>query len=225
MIRDARHPLWTPLLHRYVTWKLKRAFRGVWRLGELPATDEPLILYANHIGFWDGFVVHALTHQARRHGYAVMEQHNLERYRFLRRLGALSIRRGDRGSALETLRYCATVLRRPRASLLLFPQGRLGAPLKLERGVEVLARMSKARAVPIALRYAFFEHEHPDVLVAAGEPHVVTGIEECEQHLRAQLDRVAAVEQPTSLTPLLAGRRSVAERWDRARGLTLKEQS
>lgn len=225
MIRDARHWLWTPLVHRYVLWKLRRAFRGVWRLGELPATDEPLILYANHVGFWDGFVIHALVHHAARAGYVVMEEHNLRRYRFLTRLGALSIRRHDRGSALETLRHCARVLRRPRASLLMFPQGRLGGPLELERGVEVLARMAKVRAVPVALRYAFFEHEHPDVLVAAGEPHAVTGIADCAQRLQALLGQLAAVEHPLSLNPLLAGRRSVAERWDRARGLTLKEQS
>ena len=222
MIRDAHHPVWTPLVHRYVLWKLGRAFRGLWALGTLPATDEPLLMYANHTSFWDGFVVHALTRAAGRQGYAVMEEQNLDRYRFLTRIGALSIRRGDRASALETLRHCSTVLARPRASLLLFPQGRLEracAPLRFERGLEVLARMSKARAVPVALRYAFFEHEYPDVLVAAGEPHAPDSLAACEQRLAAQVSRLATVEAPTPHAPLLAGRRSVAERWDAARGL------
>lgn len=229
MIFDARHALLTPLVHRYVRWKLSSAFRGLWSLGALPRGDEPLILYANHTSFWDGFVVHALVHAAGREGYAVMEEHNLARYRFLTRLGALSIRRGDRGSALETLRHCAKVLERPRAALLVFPQGRLeraAAPLRFERGLAVLARLSGARAVPVALRYTFFEHEYPDVLVAAGEPHTVDAIDACERALAAQLGRLAAVEHPSHLDVLQSGRRSVAERWDAARRLdSPKEQT
>jgi len=230
MIRDAHHAVWTPLVHHYVLWKLRRAFRGVWLDGGLPRGAEPLILYANHTSFWDGFVVHALVSAAGRRGYAVMEEQNLARYRFLARIGALSIRRGDRASSLETLRHCARVLERPGSALLLFPQGRLeraSAPLKLERGLAVLGRMSGARAVPVALRYAFFEHEYPDVVVAAGEPHAVATIEECEQRLAAQLARAAAVDAPSRLTRLVAGRRSVAERWDAARRLeaTRQEQS
>ncbi len=229
MIPDARHPLLTPLAHRYVLWKLSSAFRGLWSSGALPGGDEPLILYANHTSFWDGFVVHALAHAAGREGYVVMEEQNLARYRFLTRLGALSLRRGDRASALETLRHCAKVLERPRATLLLFPQGRLeraGAPLRFERGLHVLARLSGARAVPVGLRYAFFEHEYPDVLLAPGEPHAVDGIDACERALAAQLERLAAVEHPSHLAALLGGRRSVAERWDAVRGLdSPKEQT
>lgn len=229
MIRDARHPVWTPLVHRYVLCKLRRAFRGLWQRGELPHGAEPLILYANHTSFWDGFVLHALVTSAGRDGCAVMEEHNLARYRFLSRIGALSVRRGDRASALETLRYGARVLTRPGAALLIFPQGRLErptTPLKLERGLTVLARLSGARAVPVALRYAFFEHEYPDVLVSVGEPHAVSALDDCQQRLSAQLERVAAVEDLSRLVPLLAGRRSIAQRWDALRRLPpTKEQT
>jgi 1-acyl-sn-glycerol-3-phosphate acyltransferase len=220
MIRDARHVLWTALLHRYVQWKLKSAFRGVWVAGALPEPGEPLILYANHHGFWDGFLADALVHRAGREGYALMEEQQLRRYRFLTRLGAMSIRRGDRRSALTTLRHAAGVLQRRSATLLVFPQGKLErptAPLRFERGVGVLARLSKRRAVPLALRYAFFEHEYPDALLAVGEPHEVKSIADCELRLAQQLDRLNTVDVPTALTPVVAGRRSVAEVWDRAR--------
>ncbi|MBL8953941.1 MAG: lysophospholipid acyltransferase family protein [Myxococcaceae bacterium] len=179
------------------------------------------MIYANHTSWWDGFVVHTLVHAAGRTGYAVMEEQNLARFRFLTRLGAISIRRGDRTSSLETLRYCASVLARPRASLLVFPQGRLlGAhePLRFERGLEVLGRLSKARAVPVAIRYTFFEHEYPDLLVSVGEPHAVESIAQCEARLQAQVDALAQVRQPAGLTPVLEGRRSVADRWESFRG-------
>lgn len=214
MIRDARHALLTPLMHRYVSWRLRRTFRGVWVSGALPATTEPLLLYANHSNFWDGLLLHALAYEAGREGYAVMEEQNLARHRALTRLGAFSIRRGNRASALETLRHAATVLKRPSASLLIFPQGKIepsAAPLKFERGLEVLARMAKVRAVPIALRYAFFEHEFPDVLVATSEPHAVTSLADCEQRLTALLKKLEGVERPETLAPLLQGRRSIAQ--------------
>jgi 1-acyl-sn-glycerol-3-phosphate acyltransferase len=223
MITDARHALLTPLLHLYVRWKLKTAFRGVWASGALPGPGEPLILYANHHGFWDGFLAHALVHRAGRAGYALMEEQNLARYRFLTRLGAMSIRPTDPRSVLTTLRHATRVLERPDATLLLFPQGKLvapAAPLRFERGIEVLARMAKARAVPVGLRYAFFEHEYPDALLAVGEPHPVRSVADCEARLTHLLKGLDALEAPTSLDPLLAGRRSVAERWGRPRSFS-----
>jgi 1-acyl-sn-glycerol-3-phosphate acyltransferase len=215
VIRDARHWLWTPLVHRYVKWRLARSFRALWLDGSaLPRTDEPLILYANHTNFWDGFIVHSLVWKAARDGYVVMEEQNLARYRFLTRLGAISVRRGDRSSSLETLRYCASVLKRPRASLLVFPQGQIvsaAEPLELERGLSVLARMAKVRLVPLALRYAFFEHEYPDVLVAAGEPHELVSLEDCRARLASSLARLSELREPFALQQLIGGRRSVAE--------------
>ncbi|MBK7862640.1 MAG: lysophospholipid acyltransferase family protein [Archangiaceae bacterium] len=219
MIRDARHRLLTPLWHRYVRYRLAHAFRGLWVNGALPGDDEPLILYANHSNFWDGFVAHSLVHHSGRDGYVVMEEQNLLRFRFLTRLGAMSIRRGDRASALETLRHARAVLERPRATLLFFPQGRIetttGPAPRFERGLEVLGRMSGARAVPLALRYAFFEHEYPDVLMSVGAVHPVTTTADCEARMQAQLAFLAALPAPGTLEALLEGRRSVAEvpRW------------
>ncbi|MBL9037607.1 MAG: acyltransferase, partial [Archangium sp.] len=83
MIRDAKHRLWTPVLHRYVVWKLQRAFRGLWVRGSVPPGDEPFITYSNHSNFWDGFVAYALLQRAGRDVYAVMEEQNLARFQFL----------------------------------------------------------------------------------------------------------------------------------------------
>jgi len=223
MIRDAKSRLWTPWIERYVGWKLRRAFRGVWWDGPLPEGDRGLILYANHASFWDGFAAWALCHRAGRDGYALMEERNLSRYRFLSRLGAFSIRRNDSFSALESLRYCRKVLLRARSAVVVFPQGEMSSrpgPVVFERGVEVLARMSGVACVPVALRYAFFEHEYPDVLIRVGAAHAgeeLAGMEERLNALVAGLGEAAGVE---GFEPLIRGRRSVAQRWGAARGLT-----
>lgn len=223
MIIDAKRPVLTWALGQYVEWKLRKAFRGVWLEGALPPGEEGVLCYANHGSFWDGFLAHLLAQRSGRDGYAVMEEQNLRRYRFLTRIGAFSIRRGDSGSALETLRYARSVLQRPKAAVFLFPQGKIEAnaqpPLKFERGAEVLARMAKIRCVPVALRYAFFEHEHPDVLIQVGEAHAPEPLAQMESRLGALVAGLQGIKSVTALHPLLVGSRSVAEQWDAVRGL------
>jgi 1-acyl-sn-glycerol-3-phosphate acyltransferase len=185
---------------RYIDWRLKRDFRGLWVRGPLPPPGEPLLFYANHSSWWDGFLFHALCRANGREGYCVMEEKNLVRYPFLRRLGAFSVRRGDPASALETMRCAAALLKEPRAAVMIFPQGVLvpGAtpPLTLERGVEVLARVAKVRCVPVALRTAFFEDERPDALLELGVPHPPAPL----TRYREQLDTlVASVQSAISL--------------------------
>ncbi len=223
MITDAKSMVLTWGLGQYVEWKIRSAFRGIWLDGALPEGDEGVICYANHSSFWDGFVAHVLAKRAGRDLYAVMEEQNLERYRFLTRIGAFSIRRGDSRSALQTFRHARSLLQRPKSAVLIFPQGKIEAnavpPLKFERGTELLARMAKARCVPVAFRYAFFEHEHPDVLVKVGEAHAPAPLADLELRLGALVGELQAVRNVDSLQPLVHGRRSIAERWDAVRGL------
>lgn len=223
MIAAAKHPVWSWLLGRYVDAKLRSTFRGVWCAGALPDTDEPLLMYANHSSFWDGFATYAFLKHQRRDGYALMEEHNLARYRFLSRLGAFSIRRGDARSTLETFNYAQRLLSKPRAAVCVFPQGvlepRPARPLRLERGVELLAKRAGVRCVPVAMQFAFFEHEYPDLVLHVGQAHAPETPESMAQRLEALMREQERLTQVTSLTPMLQGRRSVAERWDAVRRL------
>ncbi len=213
MITAAHVPVLTGLISSYVKWKLRRSFRGLWLRGALPE-DEPVVLYSNHLNFWDGFVAHAVISEAGRAGFAMMEERNLARFPFLRYLGAFSVRRGSSSSARESLRHAQALLEPPRSTVVVFPQGRIApfeAPLALERGAELLARWAKVRCVPMAIRYAMFEHEFPDVLIALGEAHEASSTEAMAARLDELRRSLAGLDRPHSLRPLLAGRRSVAE--------------
>ncbi len=227
MIPAHKHGAFARLIRRYVGRKVRASFRGVWRRGALPAPTTPLVVYANHTSWWDGFVLHELLLGSGWDGYCVMEEAQLARYRFLARVGAFSIRRHDAGSALASLRYAADLLRRPGVAVVIFPEGVLrpadGSPIALERGVEVLGRLSGAPCVPVALRYAFLEHERPDVLVAIGEPHPATALAGFATRLDTLTRSLAAIGSLTGLVPVVRGRRSVAERWDAVRGLGLTD--
>ncbi len=210
------------LVERYVARKTRHAFRGLWLRGELPPPDAALVLYANHTNFWDGFVGAALCHAAGWDGYCMMEERQLARYRFLRRLGAFSVRRGDPHSALETLRYARGLLARPGTAVIVFPEGVLrpfaGGIHPLERGIEVLARSARVRCLPVGIRYRFFEHELPDVVLAVGAAHEATTLDDFAQRLGAVVGELADSRTLHDFRPLVHGGRSVMDRWDAVRG-------
>ncbi len=210
-------------LDRYIGWKFRSAFRGMWVRGALPPGGPGRLMYLNHSNWWDAFTLHQLCKAARWDGYCLMEEENLRRYRFLARIGAFSIRRKDATSSVSSLRYAKELLRKPRAAMCVFPEGEhrpFGVlPLKLERGVELLARVSQAECLPIAMRYAFFEHERPDVLLEVGTPHPPGPLSLFQASLEAVVKRVAAATSLEGFTQKVSGARGVAERWDAARGL------
>lgn len=226
LLRDQKGGLFARILDWYVGRKVRSAFRGVWVRGELPSSEGGLLVYLNHTSFWDGFVAHQLARAAGWDAYAMMAEENLARYRFHARLGAFSVRRGDPRSALESLRYARQVLRRPRAAVVIFPEGALrpgqAAPGPLARGVEVLARTAGVRCLPVAARYTFLEHEHPDVLLEVGAPHPPGPLPVFTRGLEAAWVRVAAARSTEGFTRIVRGRASVQERWDRARGLDVE---
>ncbi len=223
MIRAAKGGPIGWLWDRYVGWKFRSAFRGLWVRGALPTGDSPQLLYVNHANWWDGFVVHQLGQVAGWDAYCLMEEKNLARYRFLARIGAFSIRPGDAASSLETLRYARQLLRKPRAAVYLFPEGEhrpFGVlPLRLQRGVELLAKTARVDCVPVALRYAFFEHERPDVLVELGTPHAAAELSVFQQNLEAVVRRVASATSLEGFSQVVRGGSGVAERWDAVRRL------
>lgn len=216
MIASNKSGLWAKLIEAYVGWKLRSAFRGLWVRGELPEGGG-LLVYANHPGFWDGFVAHQLGLSTGWDAYALMDEQNLARYRFLSRIGAFSVRPGDAASASQSLRYARKLLQRPTSAVFVFPEGELhpGTQLApLRRGVEVLARSCRARCVPMAIRYALFEHELPDVLVEVGEAHGPEPLEGFARRLGELVGRVASAPSPDGFRQVVRGRRSAAERWN-----------
>lgn len=223
MVRAHKGGLPTWAVEAYLRRKMRSAFRGLWLRGALPSGGEGRLVYCNHTSWWDGFVIHALAECAGWDTYCLMEEKNLERYRFLTRIGAFSVHPGKAGSALASLRYARGLLQEKRATVVLFPEGEIRpfgeAPLRFQRGIEVLARVAGARCLPVAIRYAFFEHEKPDVLLEVGAPHPPTSLPAFAEALGSSVLSLQAVTRLDGFRRLWVGRAGVAERWDRVRGL------
>jgi len=108
-----------------------------------PHPQRPVLFIGNHQSWWDGILVFILHQKIwKRPFFAMMLFPELEKRRFLRFIGAFSIRKNHK-SILESLHYSLELLEKPN-SVLVFPQGRLESqfvsPLHLEKGILYLIK-------------------------------------------------------------------------------------
>jgi 1-acyl-sn-glycerol-3-phosphate acyltransferase len=220
-----------------IRWKLRGGFHRVLAQGvdllrfELDRDSSGTLFLANHSCWWDLFLVHLLNETIPVNGYGMMEHFNLIRFGFFRRIGAFSVDRTDPTSVRASLEYAVGLLRRPRSGVWVFPQGKIETneirPLVFQPGIRALVRKAgRVRVVPVAFRYDFWQDERPEALVRFGEPTWVdrpdlpTLIPTFERRLTDELDALRAdsiAQHADAFAPLLAGKRSISERYAKLR--------
>lgn len=193
---------------------------------------EPLILYATHGSWWDAALSIVLSIPVLGlRSYGMMEYKQLTRYRFFRQVGMFSVVREDPSSAMQSIRYAASLLADTGNSLWMFPQGTLvhqeERPIICEPGLGILARsIGTVWMCPVAYRYELLREQRGEVRVLFGTPHRVTWdqshsiravTEECSERLTALADEVrrdALHEQRDDYAVFLRGPRSMEQRFD-----------
>ncbi len=199
--------------------------------------DRPLVVYLNHAGWWDPLIclLVARRYFPGRPIYAPIEESQLERYGFFRKLGFFGVEPETRRGAAKFLRVGEDVLRDERAMLWLTPQGRFAdvreRPVRFKGGLGHLAtRLGRAEFVPLAVEYTYWEERTPEVLVGFGEGIAVEeglagwGAADWTAALELRLeraqDRLAAVSarrEAGAFEVVLGGRSGVGGVYDRWR--------
>jgi 1-acyl-sn-glycerol-3-phosphate acyltransferase len=171
-----RSPWFLGLVRRYARRTVARELDGLMVDGlertRLEAARRPVILAANHVAWWDPFLLVTLDEALGTEGHALMDAANLDRLRFFSRIGCVPI---DAANPRPGLRDAARLLDRPGRTLWIFPQGRLRPahlrPLDFRGGVQLLARQApQAAVVPVGVQYAFGEGRYPAAYAAFGAP-------------------------------------------------------
>lgn len=140
------------------------------------ADGFPIILFANHETWWDGFFDVALF---TRYGldYAIMmDAANLDRHWFFKYTGCFGVDRASskgRAAGLLAATRWLRVEGAKRRTLVLYPHGRLTEPFEpwppFEPGLQALARtVPKARFVPVAKRIVHREKQKPEAFLKVG---------------------------------------------------------
>ena len=139
--------------------------------------DEPTILFAPHCNWWDGIVLYNTTHRIFHKEIRLMVE-ELNRFPLLRRGGAYSVNKKSPQSAMKALKYSVDVVGDLRNILCIFPQGIIRPPhyrpIEFQTGLAYIAenavkKYGKVNLIPMAVDYAFFRDNRPEVIVEFGK--------------------------------------------------------
>lgn len=154
--------------------------RGVGHTAWLP--DLPVLLVANHVSWWDGFLLREVHRRIRADAplHVVMAEGELRRVAVFRLMGAVPLT--DRPLAARRLLRELEARRaaRPDAVFGFFPQGRIWPshrrPLGFQAGVAWLAtRLAPIAVVPVGLHLEPLTRPGPAAFVSVGTPRIVRG--------------------------------------------------
>jgi len=167
--------LFRPWMHRRLDGL---HLRGVENTAWLP--DLPVLLVANHVSWWDGFLLREVHRRIRPRAplHVVMTEAELRRVPAFRWMGAVPL--GDDPMAARRLLRDVQGRRDRRTDAVFgyFPQGRIWPshrrPLGFRRGVAWLAsHMAPVAVVPVGLHLEPLTRPGPAAFVAVGKPRIV----------------------------------------------------
>ncbi|QUV85650.1 lysophospholipid acyltransferase family protein [Chloracidobacterium aggregatum] len=226
-------PLFQRVVHAYNQHLLRRAFHAVWWRGVDVFTAEPrrpLLIYANHPGWWDPLLAFFVVRRTGRDGYMMGEETTLRTFRFFRWMGGFSVNRADARDVARSIRYASERLAAPSTALWIFPQGEIVPPDKrpltfLPGAAHILRRTTACIAVPTAIRYEFHDQPRPEVFLDFGPGELIRGAEVHDItaltcHLQARLtERMDALRdavwerRPEGFSLALRGQPSISDRY------------
>jgi 1-acyl-sn-glycerol-3-phosphate acyltransferase len=151
---------------------------GIARSSPRPsAVPMPIVLYANHAGWWDPLVGLILksTFFPEYTLFAPVEAVALRRYKILSRIGFFGVEKQSRRGVIDYFNTAEAILQNSRHLLAVTPHGRFAdvreRPVQFQRGLGLLAtRVERALFLPVAIEYAFWDETRPEILCRFGEP-------------------------------------------------------
>jgi hypothetical protein len=156
--------------------------------------NRPLVLFANHHYWWDGYLGYWLIRAWGYRSLAWMEAYR--RFPPFGALGALPFPPDDPQARARTVRRTVQILRTEPAALLLFPEGMLHGDterlLPFQRSLHWLAcRVPQALLLPLAIHIEPSYHQYPRAFLSVGAPFHSAATDETEWLTEA----AGAVEQ------------------------------
>lgn len=159
---------------------LKRRFHSIkvsgLKLPENRNPNTPLIIYANHSSWWDGLIILEVLSNFKFDNFVLMEEKQLRKLRFFRRLGAFSVVRENPREAKKSIEYSVKILtEKINRTLLIFPQGEILhndiRPLGFFNGLsEIIEQSGNCLVCPLVIRYEFRGNFKPEIFITIGEP-------------------------------------------------------
>lgn len=163
-----------------------------------------VILAANHVSWWDGFMLREIHRRCagKQPLYTLMLEHQLERLPLFRWMGALGIRPDEPASLRRALRFLHNHRGETALWLSFFPQGRIWPswrrPLGFQQGLRLFAdALYPAVLLPVGLHLEPLNRLKPSFFISVGAPLALTegatDVAEAERLVANEVDRILDV--------------------------------
>jgi chlorobactene lauroyltransferase len=194
MLKVRRNRLYTLWFGWYSRRQFRRYFNSVrvFMQAGVQEMDQgtPVVFYANHAYWWDGFWSQLCTEKFfRQNLHIIIEFQQLLKHRFFTRIGAFSLDRSHPRSAIMTIQYAAELLTAEserQNALWIFPQGKIEPvdkrPLFFFKGTasivsRVLEKIPRIYLVSVVSRIEYLEEQKPELFLSLREPLLITPTE------------------------------------------------
>ncbi len=191
MLKVRRSRLYTLWFNWYSRRQFKKYFNSVRVFMESGVQEMdlriPVIFYANHAYWWDGFWSPLCTKKFfHQRLHIIIEFKQLRKHRFFTRIGAFSLDRYRPKTWPATLRYAAELLtddNERQNALWIFPQGKIEhvdkRPLVFFKGTasivsRVLEKIPQVYLVSIVSRIEYLDEQKPELFLSFREPFIVS---------------------------------------------------
>lgn len=203
------------LIGRFVGGMIRRSVRQRFHSVYLSKPDilpkPPAILYANHHGWMDGYL---MFHLASELGIDCVDWiEEFDSFPLFASVGGIRFPKDDPAGRAAAIRRTIRLMKNEGKSLVIFPEGVLHRPpevLPFGRALEVAARsVPNVVLHPVSLRYELSMHERPEAWISLGEGHAFKSLEDCQARLVGQMDHKSTIHQ---YSLMVCGRLDVNER-------------
>ena len=248
MIETNKNKYWTLAFKAYTRRYLAKHFFRVHFANENPTLKFdgtiPTIGIMNHSSWWDVLISFYLTnHLLPFDSYGVMDEPQLQRYRFFSKVGLYSVNRESGLTGIkEFLSYSQKLLTAaPNRIVWVCPQGDLVSndlrPIRFFPGVAHLVKhLGRCQVLPLALDYEFCQEPQPEAFALLGKPILFESsrktdaeklnkqLEEAMTRLMDQLKEKTKQRDFSSFTPLVSGKKGIHKIYDTVTRLRFRLQ-
>lgn len=199
---------------------VRKTFRNVYWQAPAKPIEGPAVLFANHHGWHDGYLMYHLVKALGLPSVDWIEEFDV--FPLFASVGGIRFPKDNAPARAAAIRKTVRLMRDERRSLVLFAEG------TLHRGPEILPfgkalpflirHLPDVRLVPVAIRYEHGVHERPEAWIRVGDPVPPGPPEDLKKELESVLYRLtSAVRRDESFEILAHGTANVNERWDMRR--------
>lgn len=166
-------------------------------LESLAPKSHALVVYANHVSWWDPIVAMLLrkSYFSDRILYAPIDASALKAYRIFAKMGFFGIELHRLQGAADFLKTSRAILEHPRSSLWVTPEGKFtdcrdhSQPM-MPGLAHLAASVPSVSFLPLAIEYPFWEEPRPMITVRFGNRQTFDGTRskrECGEQLESAL--------------------------------------